>query len=269
MIISPFSTAMALSLFMQGTNGRTFEELKNGLHLDEMDKATIADQFKRYHGLVKRSAGESEIMVANRIYVQQRYHLKPDFQRLASKKFFSGVESVDFMEANDTANTINQFVAKSTKGRIKEIVEPDMFDEYSRIFLVNVIYLKSAWAQPFSRRDSSSGYFWTSETEAVLVHTMSMYKDLWMANLDDLNASALRLDYANSSLSFIILLPNSRTGELNAFESQLNDYDFTTIIDRMVFGKCLVTIPKFKVETTLNLNEILKKVCLKNHAMIH
>ena len=151
MIISPFSTAMALTLFMQGTNGKTLEELQKGLHFNSIDKASIADQFQQYYELLKKGAGKSELLVANRIYVQQGYTINPDFQEVATKKFFSGVESVNFGEANDAKRKINQFVEEKTKGRIKEIATPITFTGLSVIFILNSIYLKSERAEPFPK----------------------------------------------------------------------------------------------------------------------
>lgn len=74
--MSPFSLAMALGLLSQGTNGLTFDELRTGLHLKDLDKKSIADQFHQYYRLLDKSAGQSELMVANQIYVQQGYELK-------------------------------------------------------------------------------------------------------------------------------------------------------------------------------------------------
>lgn len=106
MIISPFSVAMALLFLSQATNGHIFEEIRNGLHLN-IDKAAIADQFQQYHGLIQKSAGQSELMIAYRIYVQQGFQLNTDFQEVAVKKYFPGVE---FARQNETAEIINQFV---------------------------------------------------------------------------------------------------------------------------------------------------------------
>lgn len=89
LIISPFSMATALALLSQGTNGTTYEQLRKVLYLNS-DKTVVADQFHEYFGLIKKSAGQSELMVANQIYLQQRYQLKEKFQKTAVNKFFAG-----------------------------------------------------------------------------------------------------------------------------------------------------------------------------------
>ncbi|XP_055315353.1 leukocyte elastase inhibitor-like isoform X2 [Sitodiplosis mosellana] len=226
-IISPFSVAMALSLLSQATNGTTFDELRAGLHLN-MDKVAIADQFHQYYRLVEKSAGQSKLIVANQIFVQQGIPLNTDFQEVATKQFFSGVEPVDFVRNIDTAKTINDYVKQKTIEKIQEFVTPEMFDESTRLFSVNTIYLKSKWAKPFNKGETFKGDFYINENEKVIVDFMFTKCKCPMAILDDLDSTALSLPYANSSLSFVIVLPNNRTG-LQALESQLANYDLSRI----------------------------------------
>lgn len=51
-------------------------------------------------------------------------------------------------------------------------------------------------------------------------------------NLHKLNASAIKLDYFNSSLSFIIVMPKNWTG-LPALEEQMQNYNLSNVVDQM------------------------------------
>lgn len=139
-------------------------------------------------------------------------------------------------------------------------------DELTRVFLANAVYLKSAWVQPFPLPRIINGVklertknFYISETETIGVNFMANEDSFWVVDVPDLDISALRLDYLNSNLSFIIVLPNKRTG-LSTLESQLQNMNLSTIVKRMSFQLYEVEIPKFKVTTKLHLNDILKKV---------
>ena len=81
------------------------------------------------------------------------------------------------------------------------------------------------------------------------------------AELDDLGASALQIQYYKSDFSMIFILPNRRTG-LSALEAKLTDYDLSSIIDEMSITKIDVSIPKFSVEFEMELNDALKNVCI-------
>lgn len=256
---------MALALLCQATEGNSFAELRQVMHLNGT-KATIADQFHDYYGLVPNSAGQSEFMISTQIFVMDGYQLKANFHEIAVNKFFSGVESVNFTNTVETAQKINQFVKEKTKEKIKEVVKFDTFDHLDRVFLVNVIYLKSRWVHPFLKNADRRGSgklkldFFINDTDSVRVEFMTVKEKFWYATLDDLDATTVRLDYVNCSLSFVIILPRSRIG-LSALESQLNNYDMSRITGQMKFLKGDVTIPKFKVLSNLSLNKVLMKVC--------
>ncbi|XP_031622703.1 leukocyte elastase inhibitor-like [Contarinia nasturtii] len=268
LIISPYSVGTSLTLLSEAANGTTYEQLKKHLYLNG-EKSVVADQLKKYNELIKRSAGQSELMIANQIYVQQEFQLNQDFQKIAVDKFDAGVESVDFVENDETSQLINNFVAEKTKGNIKQIVNPDMFNTFTRVFLINAIYLKSIWLQPFprygkSRKGGGSFYnitekFYISETETVEANFMKMTKKLWIVDLDELDIAALRLDYVNSNFSFIIILPNKRTG-LSTLEAQLQHINLSKIVEQMKFVEHRVEIPKFKITTEFLLNDILIKM---------
>lgn len=62
-----------------------------------------------------------------------------------------------------------------------------------------------------------------------------------------LNATAVELEYANSNFSFVVVLPNKRTG-LNELEKSLQTNDWKEISDQMRSQRVNVKIPKFKAE---------------------
>lgn len=257
MVVSPVSATMAISLISQASDGITFDELQNGLHLSSLENVTIADKFNEYYVLLQKNAGQSELMVANRIYVQQDFPLKPSFQEVATVKLFSGSESVDFTKANVTADIINKFVGEKTNERIKEIVKSDRIDPNYRAILINAISFKGTWVQPFPvilKRN-----FYISETEFVERDFMFVSQRFWSYSMDKLDARAIRLDYANSNFSFVLIMSNNRTG-FDALESQLLNYTLSQIMDQMTKFKCIIYMPKFKIESSFSLKEILKKV---------
>lgn len=223
------------------------------------DKATTANQFAEYYGLLQKSVGQSTLSIANQIYVQIGHPINKNFEEVAVKKFLSGIDSLDFAKSDASAKTINQFVEEKTKEKIKDLIKPEMLSSDTRVVLVNAIYFKGNWEYQFDKDSTTEGDFYISESETVPVDFMHIKKKFNYALLEDLDATALEMKYANSNFSFVIVLPNSRTG-LSALESKLKNYDLAQITDTMHKQEVEVTIPKFKVEFEINLNEVLKKV---------
>lgn len=264
---------MALSLLSQAANGTTFEEIRKVLNLNH-DKAIVATQFHDYLELLQRSAYGSQLLFANRIYVPKGFQPRKTFQTVAAEKFASDIDTVDFNKPNDAAQTINQFVKKKTNEKITAIVKPEEFDTQTGAILINAITLKSKWSCPYSIEDTTSIYFFFNNVPDKLglavtdyMNTIGSFPTFYSR---ELRAKALKMDYKNSSLSLIIIMPFR--GDYDTLEARIRNYTLAKVIDQMgtegcslEHGKLKVRIPKFKIETELNLNDALKKVCTKDN----
>lgn len=257
-IISPFSVANALVLLAQAANGTTFEQLKTGLHING-DKNAIANQFYEHYGRLERGAGNTTFSIANNIYVQKGYTIKKNLQDVATQKFYSSIESVNFEEKEETAHIINSFVEEKTNKRITNMIKPDTLGSDSRVVLINAIHFKGDWEQKFYEYSTNKSEFYVSETEKVPVDLMNIDEWFNYADLPELNASALEMKYADSNFSMVVILPNSRAG-LSELESNMKDHDLKEIVANMSMQKVEIWIPKFEHELELNLNNALMNV---------
>lgn len=76
---------------------------------------------------------------------------------------------------------------------------------------------------------------------------------------DDMDATGLKIFYKNSRISFLILLPNKRTG-LKRLEAKLKDVNLIELEKRMGREYVSVSLPKFCVEYEIDMDEPLQKV---------
>lgn len=251
----------ALTLLLQATDGSTFDQLHDALHLKN-NKIDVANHYSDYLKLLQNNVGDATLLMANQIYIHDDYQLNEQFQDVATTQFQSIVESLNFTDSVKSADIINQSVDKKTNHRIKDLVEPDAFDSDTRVFLVNAIYFKGQWEQPFDTNKTFTGDFYINETETVPVDYMNVKDYFYHTMITDLDAHALELKYANSNMSLITVLPNNRTG-LSELESKLQEFNLASITSNMYSEEIDVTIPKFTIEFQSNLNDVLKNVCLK------
>lgn len=166
-IISPLSVATLLTLLSQAAEGQTYTELLNGLHLNGMGKASVADQFYAFTEQLKKDMGNAKFSMANQIYIQQGHKLNKNFQTVATTKFGSGVESLNFHDTVKSIEHINHFVAEKTNGKIKELVKSDSLDQDTVAFLVNAIYFKGNWEYPFDKKMTHKGSFHTIDNQTI------------------------------------------------------------------------------------------------------
>src|ERR1700693_1732676 len=234
--LSPYSIQSALAMTFVGADGDTRAEMARVLHfpnggdaihasfaslqsaLNEMSKKTekIAEQSK------KRS-GPSEpitLAVANRLFAQSGYDFRDPFRELVKKFYGAQFETLDFKQNPERERAhINQWVAKQTRDRIRDLIPQGAIKELTRLVLANAIYLKAPWSSEFDGRWTEPKPFHVHGGASVDVPTMKNQKSYGYAKRDGF--AVVALPYSGSELQFVILLPDEVNG-LAKLESKLN-----------------------------------------------
>merc|ERR1711974_152847 len=121
------------------------------------------------------------------------------------------------------------------------------------------------WQSKFNENHTKEMDFATSKDEKTKVKMMMQKGDFGIIeNSKDLGqASVLQLPYKGNSVEMLIILPKIGTS-LDAAEKNVRKFLYEK--DLTVFPKSLVSvlIPKFKLETELNLNAPLQKIGLSD-----
>lgn len=265
LILSPFSVQAALGLALLGASGKTFEELRAGLKLNDIADPGLAEVDQRlvianaFQHQLATITNNPMLRVANKIYVQQSYHIKPAFAQLAKEQFASETETLDFGDAAASAAAINAWVEQKTNHLIKDLIDASSVSVYTRMILVNAIHFKGQWQHKFPVDGTIKAPFYTSETDSVEVDTMHVKDRFRYGEWEELDATALELPYKDSDMSMLIVLPNQRTG-LGELVAKLKDADLAELTTKMYRTEVSVALPKFKIEHEVKLPAVLKEV---------
>lgn len=260
LIYSPYSVAVALALACQGARGPTFEEMRTKMHLTG-DQSAIAELFSTSQTELTKNIGKATLNVANKVYLKEGWTLKPEFQEVAVKKFNSEAESINFANSVPAAANINGWVEGKTNNKIKDLIKSDSLDQDTRLVLVNAIYFKGNWQHQFKKEATRKEPFWTSEDKSVDVDMMHIKEDFKYGAFENLDATALELPYNDSDISFLILLPNKRTG-LKDLEAKLKDVNLAELTNNMYKSEVEVSMPRFRTEYEVEMKDTLKEVCV-------
>lgn len=244
----------------QGAEGETFNKLKevarwSGTHQD------IANQYSRQLQGVQKGKGLAQFSVANKVYLQETFKINPAFKSVAVEKYDSEVESVNFAENTLSANKINKWVEDKTNNKIHDLISSNSLDADTRMVLVNAIHFKGPWEKKFDPELTKDDDFWVSKETSKKIPFMNKKDDFLYGQFPEKNLTALSLRYNNSDFSFLILLPNERDG-LPALEAQLEKIDLNEISSQLSSQEVNVKLPKFKIETKVQLKDTLIEVCL-------
>ncbi|KAI8420396.1 hypothetical protein MSG28_008898 [Choristoneura fumiferana] len=184
--------------------------------------------------------------------------LKPDIEKDARNVFQSSLDQLDFIEKEAAAATINNWVAQQTNNKIKDIVSPDMMSEDTRVVLVNAIYFQGLWVKPFYASATKNRSFRVNERTTIQVPMMSLtetYFDYGVSK--ELKAKLLRMKYQGGQASMVIVLPDEVEGLKSVLQKLASGHNIMTDIESMRSTDLDIVIPKFKVETTIDLKKLL------------
>lgn len=260
-VFSPFSIETCLGLLLQGAEGETLAALMNGLHISG-EREDIANEYKRR--LTEMQSGSKQpntmLTIANKVYVLDGYPIKKMFKSVAKNQYSSEVGSIDFTAKNEAAQTINNWIEQQTQGKIKNVISADSLNEFTRMVLVNAVYFKAKWLWEFKTNFNHEREFWVSKTTSKKTTFMSLYSFYLYGAFPEYDAEAVGLQYKESKLIFLILLPNERDG-LPKLEAQLDRIDLRAIKQKLKHKSLLLRLPKFKIDGKIDLKDILSKVC--------
>nr|CAI5820164.1 unnamed protein product [Callosobruchus analis] len=259
---SPISVHAVLSMLQQGAKGKTQEVLGEVLGVP-----LLTESAEGYQHLMKSLIainGHVELNLANKIYIQEKYGFQDNFALTMSQNFLSDVQALDFAKGEDARQTINSWVEEKTKNKIKDLIPENSLGSDTRLVLVNAIYFKGKWKYTFNASDTKTEKFYLDDDEnSVDVQMMHLKQRLFYKEDENLDAKVLELPYDSNieDLSLVIILPNKRDG-IAELEDKLATVDLSTITDNMQKPEVFVSLPKFKIESSMDLKDPLKEIGL-------
>jgi serpin B len=252
-VVSPISVQIAVSMAYMGATGETEDEMKKSLKYSGYDKNSVSDSFKR---VIKELESSEGLKIANKIYVQNGYTIKPKFNEIVAKKFKSAVENIDFVKNVEAANEINQWVESKTNNKIKNLIDPNMLNGKTRMAILNAVHFKKAWVKEFY---GGKGSFYVAPGKTVQVDFMKDTTYHKYGALAGLNAHAIEIPLEDYDFKFYIILPDSKDG-LADLESKLHQVNLNEALSSLRSEYVKLEIPKFKIENKIDLKQVLQNL---------
>jgi serpin B len=201
------------------------------------------------------------LSTANALWAQKGYPWRPEYKKLVASSYAAGLFDVDFISAAEAARgTINTWVEKETKEKIKDLLPRGVVTQNTRLVLTNAIYFKGDWLHKFEVKDTKELSFTLADGKKIDSPLMHRVGDYSYAENDAFQV--LDLPYAGRRISMTVILPRKADG-LAAVEKELTGEKFAMVLKSLRSQKVHVHLPKFKVEKSFELNEPLKALGMK------
>lgn len=243
-VFSPISVKLALAMAANGAEGNTLKEIT--------DTVDIGDggigEYNKYVKKLMSDYDKNEIMdVGNGVWL----NTSQTGNAVLNEKFKSTLEDYYSAETgevdnNNAVRVINDFVYEKTAGRIKELISDSEFVAC----IVNTVCFTGEWQNKFQ-------YMTTHEDEFTNADG-SVKKIKFMNNDYD-------TEYYGDHKIEIIKMP-FKGGDMSAYIAVTEDknMDIEPYIEKMEKRYVSIHMPKFEVESTIDFNDILKSLGVKD-----
>lgn len=257
-VISPISVSTVTKMILAGAAGNTENEIVDAYGSGATKASLLADSEGFLDWLATRN-GQPTIELSNAFfYDKNNFHPLTTYKQDLTKYFDATEFPEDFSNEGAALAKLNGWVNDKTNNRIPKVLESIAADEV--MFLVNALYLKADWAEPFDPNSTSEGDFRLQDGSVSKADFM--YADNGFGHYSDDDLEALALPYKDNEIAMYFI--KSKTGNINDVIAKLNFTKFETITNNMKVERYMAYIPKFMVEyKNEGMADVLKQMGIK------
>lgn len=242
--VSPYSAGVALSMLAEGAEGQTKEEFNYALNDCLFKSEDLGDN------------DSVTVDSVNSLWIDDDFSVRNRYVSLMQKDFDALVTTLSFGDPA-TVKAINNWCSEHTNGKINEII--DELSPNDVMVLVNALYFKAPWLDPFEPGMTSTARF----NGSLGVSDVKMMSRKAYMNYAEYNGCQLvELPYEGGRYSMYVLLPPQDI-DINELISYLSKDAYETAIKSLQSTEVLLRMPKAKVETSLLLNASLQKMGIR------
>jgi serine protease inhibitor len=252
--ISPYSISTVLQMVSTGAEGTTRTQMQQMLGTINMKQEALNEANRNIASIIDSRNTNFLLTTANAVWYRSGLPVEPAFIRGDEQYFGAKVEGLDF-NSDASVGIINAWASNETRGKIDQIIQGPI-DPSVQMFLANAVYFLGNWESPFDTNNTvDQAFYLTGGTQATvpMMHQATSFKCYQGSGFQ-----AVQLPYKGGDLAMYVFLPGSDSsvpellGMMNgAWWQQTIQQDFSE-------ESAAVALPKFELNTALNLNAPLE-----------
>jgi serpin B len=260
--ISPYSISSALAMTFAGSVGNTEKEMAKALEFSGNNK-----NFHENFGKVTQSIndlsskGDIVLSIANSLWLAEGYKFTDEFLSINKTCYKTEMTNLNFAESEKARTTINDWVAKQTKDKIKDLIPKNILDALTKLVLTNAVYFKAEWAEQFKKHNTAESDFYAFGKNPVKAEMMKLKHHFNYMENDDIQF--VELPYKGGDASMFVLLPKKKDG-LKSVEKKLTFENIKRYTDSMKRTEVELHFPKYKITLSYELRELMKKLGMED-----
>jgi len=244
-----------------GAAGQTKTEMQQVLETSTLSSAELNAACKAAADLLNSNDTNVILTTANALWYRQGAAVKPGFLEANRNYFSSTIKALDFGNVRAAEAEINQWASDQTHGRITGIADGMIDPIYTDLILANAIYFKGKWFDPFDAKLTKERPFHPLAGAPKNLPMMEMSKKFTYRKGS--GYQAVRLPYMGFDLEMYVFLPDAGSSPAKLLQIMNGDNWRRVTVPGFSDHDGLVVLPKFKLETTMELNPALKALGMK------
>jgi len=257
---SPYSISAALAMTYAGAEGQTEQQMAEALHY-ALAQTQLHAAFNALDQALLSQADEDDVQafrlhIANTVWGQRGHSWLQAFLDTLAQNYGAGLRQVDFSQAEEARELINEWVREQTEGKIEELLPPGAVDGETAMVLTNAVYFKAAWKHGFAKEVTKDRLFTLLDGSQVTVPMMWQLGELGHA--ETLGVQVLELPYAGDKMSMVILLPMKDSFE--SFVRSLDAQKLDRLLDGLELKGVALSMPRFQFTSELELRNALMEL---------
>ncbi|KAL1401656.1 hypothetical protein pipiens_020002 [Culex pipiens pipiens] len=250
-VMSPVSIQSTLALLYHVASENAATDMQRILELPPSADQLIPD-LRRFLGRTNNNV----LKMVSKVYHSQE-ELNPEFLPVLQEALDVQVESTDFTQKQQVANSVNQWVDHSTNGMITDLINPDDIRDDEQVILLNAITLNARWEIPFMTVPWKRTFHFVNGDHEI--DMMTEMDDYAYAEVD--NLKVLEIPYEEETdLSMVMIMPTK--GSLEDLMKRFNMKLYKKLNSAMRVTKGNIEIPKFTINSKIPAKDILEKMGL-------
>ena len=251
-IVSPLSLQILLGMVLDGAGGETAGQIVDVLGYGAGEQAEVDRFCQSLLKQLPRLDRQVKLSMADALFADKDFPVLSSYKTQVSRFYQAEISNLDFSNQAGTLKTINDWCSKNTNGLIPKML--DAVSPDARLFLLNALYFKGQWKEPFNK-DVTRDEPFTDEAGSQSQVKMMIQKNKFAYSENDI-FQAVSIPYGSGSYSMTAFLPKAGH-KVSEVVSDLKSTGWDTFRGGM--QSCDVTLwrPKFETKFSVQLADIL------------
>ncbi|MGN8895487.1 serpin family protein [Flavonifractor sp. HCP28S3_F3] len=255
-IYSPVSLWFALAMLAETTGGETRQQVLDALGASDLEQ--LRDWADILWHTLYQDDGTATTLLGNSIWLNENVTFHQDVLENLAEHYYASSYQVP-MGTDEADQALADWVAEQTKGLIGSDGKVLETTTDTLNVLASTLYYQAGWSDEFNDRLTEEDIFTAADGTETQVDFMHTTRDATFLRQDGYQAASLGTK--GGTMTFV--LPDEGVSPADL----LADPDFLTQLtqsENEIYGEVQWSVPKFDVDSTLNLKPTLEGLGITN-----